>query len=64
MYLEYERAVRGKGHIVVGVQWRNRLSHIYPCKSMTDLYSICQQNSTAIVRSANAPIERQSEVKT
>ena len=31
---------------------------------MTDLCSICQQNSTAIVRSANAPIERQSEVTT
>ena len=69
VYLEYERAVRGTGHRVVAettfyTQWRNRLSHIYPCKPMTDLCSICQQNSTAIVRSGNAPIERQPEVKT
>ena len=68
VYLEYERAVRGTGHRVVAettfyTQWRNRLSHIYPCKPMTDLCSICQQNSTAFVRSANAPIERQSEVR-
>ena len=64
VYLEYERAVRGTGHRVVAETtfYTHRLSHIY-CKPMTDLCSICQQNSTAIVRSANAPIERQSEVR-
>ena len=31
-------------------------------KPMTDLCWICQKNSTAIVRSAHAPLERQSEV--
>ena len=42
--------------------WRELLPHIRVMKPMTDLCPTCQQNSTAIMRSANLPEEEKSEV--
>ena len=41
--------------------WRELLPHITVMKPMTDLCAVCQENSTAIMRSANLPDEK-SEV--
>ena len=42
--------------------WRNTLPFITVMKPMTDLCSVCQQNSTALVRAANTPDEEKTEV--
>ena len=42
--------------------WRQLLPHILVMKPMSDLCWICQQNSTAIARSANKPEEEKSAV--
>ena len=38
--------------------WRQLLPHILVMKPMSDLCWVCQQNSTAIMRSANHPEEK------
>lgn len=43
--------------------WRQYLPHFFRTKPMTDLCWVCQKNSTAIVRTANMPIENQSQVR-
>ena len=42
--------------------WRRLLPHITVMRPMTDLCFVCQQNSTAIVRSANKAEEDKKEV--
>ena len=42
--------------------WRTLLAHITVMKPMTDLCSVCQQNSTALMRAANLAEEDKSEV--
>ena len=37
--------------------WRQLLSNVIVMKPMSDLCRVCQQNSTAIMRSANSPEE-------
>ena len=44
--------------------WRQLLPHILVMKPMSDLCWVCQQNSTAIMRSANHPEEEKSTVST
>ena len=44
--------------------WRQLLPNIVVMKPMSDLCWICQQNSTAIMRSANCPEEEKSTVST
>ena len=43
--------------------WRKLLPHIRVMKPMSDLCWVCQQNSTAIMRSAHLPPGDKSEVK-
>ena len=38
--------------------WRQLLSNVIVMKLMSDLCWVCQQNSTAIMRSANQPVEK------
>ena len=38
--------------------WRQLLPHVVVMKPMSDLYWLCQCNSTAITRSANRPEEK------
>ena len=42
--------------------WRKLVPFITVMKPMTDLCWVCQQNSSAIMRSANTPEEHKSEV--
>ena len=42
--------------------WRELAPHITVMKPMTDLCWVCQQNSTAMLRAANRPVEEKSEV--
>ena len=42
--------------------WRQLLPHVVVMKPMSDLCWICQQNSTAIAKSANRPEEEKSLV--
>ena len=42
--------------------WRQLLPHVVVMKPMSDLCWLCQQNSTAICRSANQPEEEKSLV--
>ena len=42
--------------------WRQLLPHVLVMKPMSDLCWICQQNSTAISRSANRPEEEKTLV--
>lgn len=42
--------------------WRDLLPNILIMKPMSDLCWLCQQNSTAILRSANKPEEEKSDV--
>ena len=42
--------------------WRQLLPHVVVMKPMSDLCWVCQQNSTAIMRSANRPDEEKSTV--
>ena len=42
--------------------WRSLLPSVVIMKPMSDLCWQCQQNSTAILRAANAPLERKSSV--
>ena len=44
--------------------WRQLLPHVLVMKPMSDLCWVCQQNSTAIMRSANRPEEEKSTVST
>ena len=44
--------------------WRQLLPSIVVMKPMSDLCWVCQQNSTAIMRSANCPEEEKSTVST
>ena len=42
--------------------WRQLLPHVVVMKPMSDLCWVCQQNSTAIMRAANRPVEEKSIV--
>ena len=42
--------------------WRQLLSNVVVMKPMSDLCWVCQQNSSAIMRSANRPEEEKSTV--
>ena len=42
--------------------WRQLLPHVVVMKPMSDLCWLCQQNSTAITRSANRPEEEKTQV--
>ena len=44
--------------------WRQLLPNVIVMKPMSDLCWVCQQNSTAIMRSANRPEEEKSTVST
>lgn len=44
--------------------WRQLLPNVRVMKPMSDLCWVCQQNSTAIMRSANRPEEEKSAVST
>ena len=44
--------------------WRQLLPNVVVMKPMSDLCWVCQQNSTAIMRSANRPEEEKSTVST
>ena len=64
VYQAYHRSLRESPHRVASQKhfiylWRKYVPNIFPCKPMSDLCWICQQNSTAIART---PLERQSEV--
>ena len=44
--------------------WRQLLPNVIVMKPMSDLCWVCQQNSTAIMRSANQPVEEKTTVST
>ena len=53
--------IRAAAYATFCLLWRNLLPYITVMTPMTDLCSVCQQNSTAIMKSANLP-EEKSEV--
>ena len=54
--------VRSAAYCTFCLLWKSLLPYITVMKPMTDLCSVCQQNSTAIMRAANLPEEEKSEV--
>lgn len=67
VYMEYIKAVesigeRGCARRTFQTYWRKYVPDIKIMKGMTDLCWVCQKNSSTISRSANMPIERQTEV--
>ena len=67
VYKEYVRAVTGEKVCTYNCflsYWRKHVPDIRVVKAMSDLCWVCQQNSAAIVRSTNLPIQRQTTVRT
>ena len=59
-----ESGLRAAAYTTFCTLWRKLAPHITVMKPMTDLCWVCQQNSTAIMRSANTPDDNKSEVLT
>ena len=67
VYLAYQSATEARRGRVCKERtflhyWEMYTPHIKIIKAMSDLCWVCQKNSTAVFRSSNMPLERQSEV--
>ena len=54
--------IRAAGYKTFCILWKALVPHVTVMRPMTDLCSVCQHNSTALMRAANTPEEDKSEV--
>ena len=67
VFLQYQAACMAEGLRDASYEsfcrlWRKNLAHTVVMKPMIGLCTVCQKNSTAIMRTANLPVEEKSEV--
>ena len=59
-----ETGLRAAQYSTFCILWRKLLPHITVMRPMTDLCWVCQQNSVALGRANNSPLEDKIEVNT